>query len=270
MILAELLNVGGNISEERSKVYGVVTGIITDIKDPKKIGRVKVNFPWLAEEVDAVTISKEEKEEDSAHSYWARIATLMAGAKRGAWFVPEVGEEVLVAFEHGEIDRPFVLGMLWNTNDAPPESMDAEGKNDIRYIHSRSGHKIILNDSEDKPSITIMDKTGENSIFIDSANNAMEIKGAGDLSISVGGNISIKAEGKIDIEAAKDISAQTQGNLSTKATGKSDFEASGAVTVKSDTKVSIDGTGQTEIKATKIGVNGSAMTEIKGGLVKIN
>ncbi len=269
MGLVKLLNVNGGAAQREDRIYGVVTGIVRDIKDPHNLGRVKVDFPWLAEHADTATTA-EGKEEDKAHSYWARIATLMAGKKRGTWFIPEVGEEVLVAFEHGYIHRPMIIGSLWNAEDMPPESMDSEGKNDVRVIHSRSGHEIHLNDSDDEPSILIVDKTGDNSIFIDSANNAMEIKVQGDLTIDVGGNISITAKGKIDVDAGQDIAAQTKANLKAKATGNADLESTGPLNVKSSAKLTVDGTGRAEVKAATVSVSGSAMTEIKGGLVKIN
>jgi uncharacterized protein involved in type VI secretion and phage assembly len=269
MSLIELLDVNGRNLQRQGRIYGVATGIVRDLKDPSGQGRIKVDFPWLAEEADAVTISSQGKE-DRAHSYWARLATLMAGNKRGTWFVPEVDDEVLVAFEHGVLARPIIVGVLWNKDDKPPESMDSQGKNDVRAIHSRSGHKVILNDSDDEPSITIVDKTGENSIFIDSANNAMQIKVKGDLTIDVGGNISITAKGKIEVDATQDITAQTKANLKLKATGNGDLESTGALNLKSKAKIAVDGTGQAEVKAATISVNGSAMTEVKGGLVKIN
>jgi len=269
MSLVELLSADVSLMQQQDKVYGVVTGIVRDIKDPKNLGRVKVDFPWLAEDADTVT-TPEGKEEDKAHSYWARIATLMAGNGRGTWFIPEVGDEVLVAFEHGVLDRPFVVGMLWNTDDPPPERMDGEGKNDVRSVHSRSGHKIVLNDSDDEPSILIVDKTGDNSIFIDSANNAMEIKVAGDLTVEVGGNLSITAKGKVDLDATQDIAAQTKANLEMKATGSGKLESTGPLDIKSSAKLTADGTGQTEVKAATVTVSGSAMAELKGALVKIN
>jgi uncharacterized protein involved in type VI secretion and phage assembly len=269
MGLVRLLNVTGDAALRQDRIYGVVTGIVRDIKDPRNLGRVKVNFPWLAEDADTAT-TKESKQEDKAHSYWARVATLMAGKKRGAWFIPEVGDEVLVAFEHGYIHRPMIVGMLWNADDPPSEQMDGDGKNNIRSIHSRSGHKIILNDSDDEPSITIVDQTGDNSIFIDSANNAMEIKVAGDLTIEVGGNISITAKGKVDLDATQDIAAQTKANLGVKVTGSGKLESTGPLDIKSSAKLTADGTGRTEVKAATVTVSGSAMTEVKGALVKIN
>jgi uncharacterized protein involved in type VI secretion and phage assembly len=268
MNLLELLNAGGTAPTQEQRIYGVVTGIVREIKDPKGLGRVKVDFPWLAKTADSVSI--EGGNEGKAYSQWARIATLMAGKERGVWFIPEVGDEVLVAFEHGYLNRPMILGSLWNIEDMPPEKMDDQGMNDIRVIHSRSGHRVVLNDSDDEPSILIVDKTEDNSILIDSAKNAMTIKVKGDLTIDVGGNLSVTVKGKIDVDATQDISMQTKANLKVKATGNGDLESTGPLNLKSSAKLTVDGTGQAEVKAATVSVNGSAMTEVKGALVKIN
>src|SRR5215510_12918555 len=87
------------------RVYGVVIGTVTDNKDPGGLGRVKLRFPWLVEDDE---------------SDWAPLATLMAGNQRGSFFLPEVDDEVLVAFFHGDPRYPFVLGSLWNGQDKPP------------------------------------------------------------------------------------------------------------------------------------------------------
>ena len=266
MSLTELLS-PGRAQAARNRIYGVVVGIVRDIKDPQNLGRVKVDFPWLSEAADAVSVSSDD---DRAHSYWARVATLMAGKGRGVYFVPEVGDEVLVAFEHGDLNRPYVLGVLWNADDTPPVAMDAGGKNDVRAIYSRSGHKIVLDDSDDKPSIQIVDKTGNNSIVIDSANNAMQIKIDGDLSIEVKGNISIKTDGKFETSAKQAISTKTDADLKLEAAGGAKMEASSNVEIKGSAGLKLESTGQTEVKGTTVSVNGSAMTEVKGGLVKIN
>ncbi|MCL4298010.1 MAG: phage tail protein [Anaerolineae bacterium] len=268
MSLIELLHSAGGMLQYQNRIYGVVTGIVVDNRDPAHQGRVKVNFPWLAEEGDAVALTTS-ADERRAHSYWARMATLMAGKGRGSWFIPEKDDEVLVAFEHGMLDRPFVVGILWNYDDTPPEK-NGNGKNDIRAIHSRSGHRIVLNDSDDTPSILVVDKTGDNSILIDSANNAMEIKVKGDLTIEAEGNISITARGKLDIEADQDFTAQTKTNLSLKATGNGELQSTGPLNIQSQARMTVDGTAQAEVKAAAVSVNGSGITEIKGGLVKIN
>src|SRR5512147_2546974 len=97
--------------------YGVYPALVTDIKDPDGQGRVKVTLPWAVDTGGA------------RFEAWARVATLMAGNNRGTWFVPDVNDEVLVAFEGGNSRKPCVVGALWNGTDSPPESMDGSGNN---------------------------------------------------------------------------------------------------------------------------------------------
>ena len=106
-------------------VRGVSVAIVAQNKDPEGLGRVKVRFPWR---------------ENPDESHWARIAVPMAGNGRGIWFLPEVDDEVLVAFDAERVEHPYVIGCLWNGQDLPPER-NADGRNDLRVIHSRSGHR---------------------------------------------------------------------------------------------------------------------------------
>ena len=260
MSLLDLLTIdAGGQEAARGRIDGVATGIVVDITDPENLGRVKLIFPWLAEgKKGAVHI---QDNEERAHSGWARLATLMAGKDRGTFIIPEVNDEVLVAFEHGLIDRPVVIGMLWNSEDRPPEKMKEKGKNDIRSITTRSGHKIEFNDSEDTPSILIVDKTKHNRIFIDSKGKKMEIEAEGDLSITVGGKLTIKAKG-IQIESSADVSVKAQANMN--------LEATSAFGAKGNSKAALESSAQTEVKGTAVSINGSGMTEVKGGIVKIN
>ena len=113
-------------SDSSNRIYGVVTGIVTNNQDPEKLGRVKVRFPWLSE---------------NDESWWARVAVPMAGKEIGTYFLPEVDSEVLMAFEQGDIHFPYVLGALWNDPNKPPETNE-DGKNNKRTIVSRSGMLI--------------------------------------------------------------------------------------------------------------------------------
>jgi uncharacterized protein involved in type VI secretion and phage assembly len=110
-----------------TKTNGVVIAIVTDVKDPKKQGRIKVHFPWL---------------DDDHETDWIRIATMMAGGTRGSQFLPEVHDEALVAFEHDDARFPYVIGFLWNGMDAPP-GPDVRD----RKIVSKNGHQIRFLDS---------------------------------------------------------------------------------------------------------------------------
>jgi uncharacterized protein involved in type VI secretion and phage assembly len=130
--------------------YGVYPALVVDLGDPDGQGRVKVRLPWSP---DA---------DGDAYEVWARIATLMAGNNRGTWYIPDVDDEVLVAFEGGNPRRPYVVGALWNGQDAPPESMDGAGENNKKVIRSRNGVKI-----------TIDDQTGQENIIIETPGGQM-------------------------------------------------------------------------------------------------
>src|SRR5687768_10526239 len=106
--------------------YGVYAALVVDVADPDGQGRVKVRLPWSPDS-------------QSAYEAWARLATLMAGNNRGSWFIPDPQDEVLVSFEAGDPRRPYVIGALWNGQDAPPESMDSSGNNEVKTLRSRNG-----------------------------------------------------------------------------------------------------------------------------------
>jgi len=118
------------------RMYGVYPAVVTDIRDPDQQGRVKVSLPWAPDTGG------------SSYGNWARLATFMAGNHRGSWFIPDVNDEVLVAFEGGDPARPYVIGSLWNGVDAPPETMDAEGGNYRKVLRSRNGVTLTLDDTD--------------------------------------------------------------------------------------------------------------------------
>jgi uncharacterized protein involved in type VI secretion and phage assembly len=231
-----------------NKIYGVVTGVVKDIKDPEGLGRVKVDFPWLAEDSDAVTV---ESDEDRAYSYWARIAMLMAGNERGSFVIPEVGDEVLVAFEHGDLDRPFVLGMLWNSEDKPPESMDQDGKNHIRSFTSRSGHVISFDDNaeEDKAKISITSQGGHALTLDDEGGEGKieVISKAGHQVVldDAGGTVTLsdKSGNKLVLDAnANSLTVETSGNQDQTVGGNLSINVTGTATISAPSGVTIDST----------------------------
>ena len=186
--------------------YGVVVGVVTNNKDPDDMHRVKVKFPWL----------------DLDHeSHWARVVAAMAGNGRGAYFLPEVDDEVLVAFEHGSVEHPYVLGSLWNGKDKAHES-NSEGKNDNRSIKSRSGHVVRLCDTDGGERIDIIDKTGSNKIVITSSDNKITIEAQGDIEItSKTGKVTISGQTGVQImSTAANVSVQAQTSIAATAVGQ--------------------------------------------------
>jgi uncharacterized protein involved in type VI secretion and phage assembly len=135
------------------RVYGVVVGIVTNLDDPDSLGRVKVKYPWL---------------KDDSESPWARLMSFMAGNDMGGVFRPQVNDEVLVLFEHGDVRFPYVIGALWNGKDAMPSERGTDSDNNVRMIKSRSGHKVLLDDTSGSEKVTVTDKAG-NTIELSSS-----------------------------------------------------------------------------------------------------
>lgn len=115
-----------------SKINGVVNALVTDVNDPTGQGRIKVRFPWMSDSEVG----------DIHQSDWIRIAAGMGGNNRGAFFMPEAQDEALVAFEHGDVRFPYVVGFLWNGQDHPPADHVR-----LRRIQSVNGHRISFLDS---------------------------------------------------------------------------------------------------------------------------
>ena len=165
----------------------LVIGIVTDNQDDKGQGRVKVKYPWLSNEHG---------------SDWARLVVPGGGAERGIEFLPEVNDEVLVGFEQGDVNHPYVLGGLWNGRDAPPKKSSevvSAHKVQRRVIKSRAGHVITLDDTDGGGGITIEDRNG-NKVLIDSGTNALTAEMKGNIELKASGNITLAAQGKVEIK----------------------------------------------------------------------
>ena len=181
-------------------VKGVAIALVTKNKDEDGLCRVKVSYPW------------HEKPKDS---YWARLATPMAGKERGLVVIPEVGDEVVVAFEREDLRFPFVLGALWNGKDKPPLAND-DGKNDKRILKSRKKHYLLFDDGSkgvvelahekgrkvtfDDNGFVVQDEKG-NVVKVDSNSNAMTIEAKGQLSIKAA-TIKIEATGTLEVKSS--------------------------------------------------------------------
>lgn len=192
--------------ESGGYIKGVALALVTQNKDDESQCRVKVSYPW---------------HENPRDSYWARLAMPMAGASRGMVFIPEVGDEVLVAFEREDLRFPYILGALWNGKDKPPLAND-DGKNDKRILTSRKKHHLLFDDGTqgvvelshvkgrrvtiDDNGILITDENG-NQVQIDSTSGAMTLKASGDLKISAA-TISIEASATLTLKASATLTVQ--------------------------------------------------------------
>lgn len=233
---------------------GVVIAVVTDNNDPDKLGRVKLKFVW----------NENDDEPD-----WARIATIYVGKSRGSFFIPEIDDQVLVIFENGDINRPIVIGSLWNEQDIIPEQTGENGNNIKKIvtrsnhvvtfddtdssekieIKSKSGHVVTLDDASGKELVSVIDKTGKNLLKIDSTDNSITISCDGDLKISAD-NITIDAKGKISMSAGGEFSAKSTGNMDIQSSGSLSGKSLG-MTLKSDSTMSVEGS-MTAIKGSTI------------------
>jgi uncharacterized protein involved in type VI secretion and phage assembly len=182
-----------------ARIFGVVVGLVTNNQDPDGLGRVKVKFPWLS---------------DMAESFWARVASPMAGKQRGIYVLPEVDDEVLVAFEHGDVRRPYVLGSLWNGSDQPGDDLvQTDGSFALRSDHKATVHAAdaITIETDADVEITASGKHTQKSTDDTSiegqnvnvkANSSLTIEATGDLTIK-GASITVQASGTVSVSGAQ-------------------------------------------------------------------
>lgn len=229
-------------TKNRDGINGVRIGIVTDNDDPKDLGRVKLRFPW--------------READD-ESYWARIATLMAGDEYGSYCVPEIDEEVLVAFAGGDVHTPFVIGSLWNGDQHPPQQTDED--NNIREVVSRQGHrlqfddgqkgghlrietngghKIELVDTDGNERIDILDESGTNRIRLDSTTDTVSIEADDTLELSAqkltleGDTIDINGRQSLDLTSNSSVLLSSNGKLDIESTMAMGIEAGAILNMK--------------------------------------
>jgi uncharacterized protein involved in type VI secretion and phage assembly len=192
-VFRNLLDHGG----QPDRYYGVTIGIISSIADPQKQGRVTLSLPWLSE---------------SDETSWVRVLTPYGGKERGFFAPFQVGDEVLVAFEHGMIECPYVLGGLWNAKEPPP-TLPKDNQNNLLMIKSRSGHTVTLDDTDGKESITIADKSGNQRVVFDAAKNTITISASADIVIeSTGGKLKLSGNG-IEIASNTDIKIEANTTM---------------------------------------------------------
>jgi uncharacterized protein involved in type VI secretion and phage assembly len=255
-----ILDAFQNEGQPVSPVRGLAAGIVTNNKDPKKWGRVKIRFPWLS---------------DKNESDWARVASLMTGKQMGSFFLPEVNDEVLVGFEHGDINKPYVIGSLWNGKAPPPET-NKDGKNNIRTFKSRSGHEIRFDDTKQKEKVEIKTKSGH-SILLDDASS----KGKIEIKSKAGHKFLMddaSGKGKVEFQSKAghkivldDASGKEQVEIKDKSGSNKIIidSAKKAINIESSQKLKIK-SNEITLEGTKVTIKASAQLTLKGAMVKIN
>lgn len=205
-------------------IYGAVVGLVTNVQDPLSIARVKVKFPWLS---------------DDYESDWARVAYPGAGQERGFLVVPEVGDEVLVIFERGDMRRPYVLGGLYNGQDPSPSNDycdSSDGSVRTRSWVSRRGHEISISDDDAEDHIVLRTVNGEYGITISKSDD----------------QISVTSSGKIVLD------------------GPGGIELTGGEISLSGSTIKIDADSTLDLRGANSTLESSAQTVIKGSVVTIN
>lgn len=170
--------------------YGVYSALVSDIKDPDGQGRVKVTLPWSPDT------------RNGHYEAWARIATFMAGNNRGSWFIPDVNDEVLIAFEGGDPRSPRIVGAMWNGKDSPPQSMDGAGNNYQKVLRSRNGVKVTLDDTDGKETL-ILETPGGQKITLKDGPGSVEIVDSNGNSVKLEtGGVTVTSSAKVTINAS--------------------------------------------------------------------
>jgi phage protein D/phage baseplate assembly protein gpV len=229
--------VTGNHRGDRSSINGVVPALVSNLDDPDKLGRVKVTFPWIA---------------DTAESPWARVAMAGAGHERGIVWLPEVGDEVLVAFDHGDPRRPYVVGGLHNGKDQLPVSPVDNGTIVTRAMVSRNGHRLELHDGDD--AVTIATGDGNHRIVLDQQ--------GGKILIETTGDVEVASKAKLSVKAPSGMTFESTGAFELKANGVTIDAGTGAFNAKG-VQSKVEGSGSVEVSS-------SGQTTVRGSIVKIN
>jgi uncharacterized protein involved in type VI secretion and phage assembly len=202
---------------EDKRIYGVAVAQVIDNIDLERQGRVQLSYPWFP-----------------GIEPWARVATVSAGDERGTYFIPQTGDEVLVAFNHGDIREPFVIGSLWNGADRPPAS-DFTSPVTKRIIRTPRSHQIVFDD--EAQSITINTQIGHKIVIGPSKIEITTHRNQAAIVLDNEGKVSIRAESRLELKAESILIEGSE------------------VSVKCDALAEIDGGGLCEIKAALVTIN---------------
>ncbi|MEA5514607.1 VgrG-related protein [Nodularia sp. UHCC 0506] len=268
-----------------------LVGIVSNNKDPKGWGRVRVKFPTLTEEHE---------------SNWARVVSAGAGPNRGFDCLPEVNDEVLVAFEHGDIHRPYVIGGVWNGKDAPSEKVDDSvvgGKVRLRtfktrvghklqfveedkgtkkgaYLQTTDGHNLRMNDSD---KFAELETTGGHKFRCDDSNKTISLTSTGDITVKSGttgttnkisvngGEIALTATQKITLTVGSSTIEVTPNGITIRTGGTLSVQAGSSISVQAGSSLSATSGGSLSTTAgASTSINSGASVGIASPIIRLN
>lgn len=253
------------------RIDGVAVGLVSEVD--AKLGRVKVKFPWM---------------DPPQASYWAPIASILSGKKRGARFMPEPEDEALIAFDRGEFDHPYVIGFLWNGADEAPDDIKSN-----RLVVTPGGHELRFEDKDGDRRVVVKTAGGHSLAFDDKAKSItlkskeehqlkiLDDGGTITLQTKSGGKVTLDNQpGKAVVEASQNkitlgpegITIEvTAGTLNIKSTAVTNIEAQGAVMVKSTAAMSVQSSAAMNImsEGTLTVAATGAVNVTSGGLVNV-
>lgn len=193
------------------RIYGVAVAQVINNIDNTAEGRVQLRLPWLP-----------------GYEPWARVAVLMAGMSRGSYFIPQIGDEVLVAFNHGDVREPYVVGCLWNGTDRPPALLPTDPVNK-RIIRTPLGHEIEFDDAVQSITVTT---TTQQRITMDPTKIEMATTGnTATVKLDTAGSVTIQAALKLELKAPT-ISIQAAADLDLQGGANAKLAGGGACTVQ--------------------------------------
>jgi uncharacterized protein involved in type VI secretion and phage assembly len=171
------------------RYFGLYPAIVTGVVDPDELGRVEVKLPWLGEDADGDVRA------------WATLLTPYADDDQGIQFVPAVDSQVVVAFEAGDLRRPYVVGACWNGKERMPERPTAA--NDLRLIHTRAGSRLEFDDTQGAAKVTVSTASGH-KLVLDDGGSSITIEHANGsvITLNPAGQIEIRANATVEVTAS--------------------------------------------------------------------
>jgi uncharacterized protein involved in type VI secretion and phage assembly len=227
---------------------GLVVGQVTSINDPNQTGRVKVRFPGLS---------------DSDESAWGRVLSPGGGTNMGSVVLPEVGDEVLVGFEHGDPRQPVILGGLYGSKSTIPKWPVKEGKVTSRLFTSRLGHTIELSDGDSDPDQYFMVQLAgqQHTLKITKKETNLEIPSGQALTVKAGDTqVVFSTSGDVTIKG-NNITLQAQQNVKVQGL---------QVNVSAQTELQLQGQSQASMKGAILQLQSDGPASLKGAIVQIN